>query len=88
MAAAARSLLPDLPISATANAITLVVERPDRGWQVHKQVSARQPLNARRIRGRARQSSTPRMTGFTTNTQCIRSRRGQRADLPMSARCK
>jgi 2'-5' RNA ligase len=35
MAAAAQSLLPDLPISATANAITLMVERPDRGWQVH-----------------------------------------------------
>jgi 2'-5' RNA ligase len=35
MAAAAQSLQPDLPINATANAITLMVERPDRSWQVH-----------------------------------------------------
>lgn len=35
MAAAARRLLLDLPISATANAITLMVEKPDRRWQVH-----------------------------------------------------
>jgi 2'-5' RNA ligase len=40
MAAAARDLLPGLPISATANAITLMVERPDRHWQVR----ARFPL--------------------------------------------
>jgi 2'-5' RNA ligase len=43
MAAAARSLMPDLPISATADAITLMVERPDRGWQVR----ARFPLAGR-----------------------------------------
>ena len=43
MAAAAQSLLPDLPIAATANAITLMVERPDRGWQVR----ARFPLAGR-----------------------------------------
>lgn len=42
MAAAARSLLPDLPISATANAITLMIERPDRSWQVR----ARFPLGS------------------------------------------
>lgn len=35
MAAAAQSLLPDLPLSATAKAITLMVERADRGWEVH-----------------------------------------------------
>lgn len=35
MAVAARSLLPVLPISATAHEITLMVERPDRSWQAH-----------------------------------------------------
>jgi 2'-5' RNA ligase len=35
LTAAARSLRPSLPISATAQAITLMVERPNRRWQVH-----------------------------------------------------